>query len=54
MKVYGLLAFMFSVFDRQRETSRPNVEFVRRGDRRRGMGEAKVVVVCEGILEIMR
>lgn len=53
MKVYGLFAFMFSVFERQRETSRPKVEFVRSGERRRGMGEASGVAVCEGILIIV-
>jgi len=51
--VYGLFAFMLSVFERHRETSRPKVEFVRSGERRRGMGEASGVDVCEGILIIV-
>jgi len=50
MKVYGSFAFMFSVFERYRETSRPKVEFVRSGERRRGMGDARGVDICEGIL----
>ncbi len=53
MKVYGLFAFMLSVFERQRDTSRLKVEFVRSGDRRRGIGDARVVAVCEGILIVV-
>lgn len=44
---------MLSVFDRHRETSWPKVEFVRIGDLRRGMGDASIVDVWEGILIIV-
>jgi hypothetical protein len=50
MNVYGLLAFVFSVFVRHRETSWPREVFVRSGERRRGTGSAIGVGVCEGIL----
>jgi hypothetical protein len=51
MKVYGDFAFVFRVFDRQRLTSWPRLVFVRRGEaRRRGMGRAMGVGVCEGMV----
>lgn len=53
MKVYGLLAFRFSVLESERMESWPNVLFERRGLRRRGMGRAMWVDVWEGILVVV-
>jgi hypothetical protein len=50
MNVYGDLAFMFSVVEKQRVMSCPREEFERRGLRRRGIGRAIGVGVWEGMV----